>query len=134
MKKFVALFVLLLTILAGCTTANDVTMLKASDAIKRLDAAESMVLVIGISTCAACKEYKPIVREIVKNYEVEIFYVELDSDVNTDVNSLIEKYLIEARWTPTTYIFKNGVLVESKTGAINYSTLKDWLQLNDIIE
>lgn len=134
MKKFVAMFVLLLTILAGCTTANDVTMLKASDAIKRLDAAESMVLVIGISTCAACKEYKPIVREIVKNYEVEIFYVELDSDVNTDVNSLIEKYLIEARWTPTTYIFKNGVLVESKTGAINYSTLKDWLQLNDIIE
>jgi predicted bacteriocin transport accessory protein len=134
MKKFVALFVLLLTILAGCTTANDVTMLKASDAIKRLDAAESMVLVIGISTCAACKEYKPVVREIVKNYEVEIFYVELDSDVNTDVNSLIEKYLIEARWTPTTYIFENGVLVESKTGAINYSTLKDWLQLNDIIE
>ena len=134
MKKFVALVVLLLTILAGCTTANDVTQIKASDAIKRLDAAESMVLVIGISTCAACKEYKPIVREIVKNYEVEIFYVELDSDVNTDVNSLIEKYLIEARWTPTTYIFKNGVLVESKTGAINYSTLKDWLQLNDIIE
>jgi predicted bacteriocin transport accessory protein len=134
MKRFVALLVLLLTILAGCTTANDVTTIKASDAIKRLDAAESMVLVIGISTCAACKEYKPIVREIVKNYEVEIFYVELDSDVNTDVNSLIEKYLIEARWTPTTYIFKNGVLVESKTGAINYSTLKDWLQLNDIIE
>ncbi len=134
MKKFVALLVILLTILAGCSTANDVTTLKASDAIKRLDAAESMVLVIGISTCAACKEYKPIVREIVKNYEVEIFYVELDSDVNTDVNSLIEKYLIEARWTPTTYIFKNGVLVESKTGAINYSTLKDWLQINDIIE
>jgi len=134
MKKFIALFILLLTILAGCTTANDVTLIKASNAIERLDAAESMVLVIGISTCAACKEYKPIVREIVKNYDVEIFYVELDSDVNTDVNSLVEKYLVEARWTPTTYIFKNGVLVESKTGAINYSTLKDWLQLNDIIE
>lgn len=134
MKKFVVLFVLMLTILAGCTSADEVTSLKASEAIKRLDAAESMVLVIGISTCSACKEYKPIVREIVKNYDVEIFYVELDSDVNTDVNSLIEKYLVEARWTPTTYIFKNGVLVESKTGAIKYSTLKDWLQLNDIIE
>ncbi|MDP2814335.1 MAG: thioredoxin family protein [Erysipelotrichaceae bacterium] len=134
MKKFVALFILLLTILAGCTTGNDVTLIKASDAIERLDAAESMVLVIGISTCAACKEYKPIVREIVKNYDVEIFYVELDSDVNADITSLVEKYLVEARWTPTTYIFKNGVLVESKTGAINYSTLKDWLQLNDIIE
>lgn len=134
MKKTIALLILLLTILAGCTTGNDVTMIKASNAIERLDAAESMVLVIGISTCAACKEYKPIVREIVKNYDVEIFYVELDSDVNTDVNSLVEKYLVEARWTPTTYIFKNGVLVESKTGAINYSTLKDWLQLNDIIE
>jgi predicted bacteriocin transport accessory protein len=134
MKKFVVLFVLMLTILAGCTSADVVTSLKASEAIKRLDAAESMVLVIGISTCSACKEYKPIVREIVKNYDVEIFYVELDSDVNTDVNSLIEKYLVEARWTPTTYIFKNGVLVESKTGAIKYSTLKDWLQLNDIIE
>jgi predicted bacteriocin transport accessory protein len=134
MKKIVALVVLLMTVLAGCTTSADVTSIKASDAIKRLDAAESMVLVIGISTCSACKEYKPIVREIVKNYEVKIYYLELDSDVNTDVNALIEKYLIEARWTPTTYIFKNGVLVESKTGAIKYSTLKDWLQLNDIIE
>jgi predicted bacteriocin transport accessory protein len=134
MKKVIVLFVLLFTILVGCTTENDVTQIKASDAIERLDAAESMVLVIGISTCSACKEYKPIVREIVKNYDVEIFYVELDSDVNTDVNSLIEKYLVEARWTPTTYIFKNGVLIESKTGAIKYSTLKDWLLLNDIIE
>jgi predicted bacteriocin transport accessory protein len=134
MKKIVALVVLLMTVLAGCTTSSDVTSIKASDAIKRLDAAESMVLVIGISTCSACKEYKPIVREIVKNYEVKIYYLELDSDVNADVTALIEKYLIEARWTPTTYIFKNGVLVESKTGAIKYSTLKDWLQLNDIIE
>ena len=134
MKKLVVSFVLLLTVLAGCTAADEVTSIKASDAIKRLDAAESMVLVIGISTCSACKEYKPIVREIVKNYDVEIFYVELDSDVNTDVNSLIEKYLVEARWTPTTYIFKNGILVETKTGAIKYSTLKDWLMLNDIIE
>jgi len=134
MKKIVALFILVMTVLAGCTTSADVTSIKASDAIKRLDAAESMVLVIGISTCSACKEYKPIVREIVKNYEVKIYYLELDSDVNTDVTALIEKYLIEARWTPTTYIFKNGVLVESKTGAIKYSTLKDWLQLNDIIE
>ncbi|MBV1709591.1 MAG: thioredoxin family protein [Erysipelothrix sp.] len=134
MKKFVVIGLLLLTILAGCTTAQDVTSIKATEAIKRLDAAESMVLVIGISTCSACKEYKPIVREIVKNYDVEIFYVEFDSDVQTDVNSLIEKYLIEARWTPTTYIFKDGVLVESKTGAIKYSMLKDWLELNDIIE
>jgi predicted bacteriocin transport accessory protein len=134
MKKIVALFILMMTVLAGCTTSADVTSIKASDAIKRLDAAESMVLVIGISTCSACKEYKPIVREIVKNYEVKIYYLELDSDVNTDVTALIEKYLVEARWTPTTYIFKNGVLVESKTGAIKYSTLKDWLQLNDIIE
>ncbi len=134
MKKYIVLFILLITVLAGCTTGSDVTSIKASDAIERLDAAESMVLVIGISTCSACKEYKPIVREIVKNYDVEIYYVELDSDVNTDVNSLIEKYLVEARWTPTTYIFKNGVLIESKTGAIKYSTLKDWLQLNDIIE
>ena len=134
MKKFVVLLILTLTILSGCTTADEITSIKASEAIKRLDAAESMVLVIGISTCSACKEYKPIVREIVKNYDVEIFYVELDSDVNTDINALIEKYLVEARWTPTTYIFKNGVLVESKTGAINYSTLKDWLMLNDIIE
>jgi predicted bacteriocin transport accessory protein len=134
MKKFVVIGLLLLTILAGCSTAQDVTSIKASEAVKRLDAAESMVLVIGISTCSACKEYKPIVREIVKNYDVQVFYVEFDSDVQTDVNSLIEKYLIEARWTPTTYIFKNGVLVESKTGAIKYSMLKDWLELNDIIE
>jgi len=134
MKKFVVIGLLFLTILAGCSTAQDVTSIKASEAVKRLDAAESMVLVIGISTCSACKEYKPIVREIVKNYDVQVFYVEFDSDVQTDVNSLIEKYLIEARWTPTTYIFKNGVLVESKTGAIKYSMLKDWLELNDIIE
>ncbi|PKM86620.1 MAG: hypothetical protein CVU85_07585 [Firmicutes bacterium HGW-Firmicutes-10] len=134
MKKLVVIGLLLLTVFAGCTTSEDVTSIKASEAIRRLDAAESMVLVIGISTCSACKEYKPVVREIVKNYGVQIFYVELDSDVKTDVNSLIEKYLVEARWTPTTYIFKNGVLVESKTGAIKYSMLKDWLQLNDIIE
>lgn len=134
MKKLLVLIALLVITLAGCTPSEDITMIKATEAVKRLDAAESMVLVIGVSTCSACKEYKPIIREIVKNYDVEIFYVELDSDVNADVKALVDKYLIEAKWTPTTYIFENGILVESKTGAIRYTALKDWLQLNEIIE
>lgn len=134
MKKLLFLMALLVIVVAGCAPSKDIKMIKASEAVKRLDAAESMVLVIGVSTCSACKEYKPIIREIVKNYDVEIFYVELDSDSNADVKALVDKYLVEARWTPTTYIFDKGVLVESKTGAIRYTALKDWLQSNEIIE
>jgi len=134
MKK-IFLFSLLLTLmLAGCSGRSNFKTIKAAEAITRLDNQESIVLVIGISTCAACKEYRPIVEELVKNYSFEVFYVELDSDVNTDVQQLIEKHLIEARWTPTTYIFNDGKLVESKTGSIRYQTLRDWLMSYEIIE
>jgi len=134
MKKSIYLILILILVLVGCGTRSNYKSIKATEATAMLDNMDSIVLVIGLSSCAACRSYKPVVEELVKNYDIVIYYVELDTDNRTDVTNLINKHLIEALYTPTTYIFKEGVLVDSVIGDIEYRRLKTWLEGNGVIE
>lgn len=126
MKK-ILIFIVLVLVLFGCAD-NSFKSTPASQVSEKLLNLESVVVVFGQSTCAACTDYKPVLQEIIKNYpNVPIVYVETDKDNRSDVTSLVERFLPDATVTPITYFFVDGELVGFERGAFRYSQLKGFL-------
>jgi predicted bacteriocin transport accessory protein len=133
MKKILILLATMAIFLSACTSSASPTKIKAKDMTKLLDNKETLVVYIGSSVCSACQSYKPIVSELIKNYKVKVYYVETNSDATADLTSLQDKYLGTVQYTPTTFIFKDGVLLDSKVGALGYLALKNWFVQYGII-
>ena len=132
-KLLIALFVMMM-VLSGCSSDKGLEIIPAKDVIERLENDETMVVVIGQSQCSACIAYKPILEELLKNYTVNLAYVELDKDVSEDVVALIETFLLEAEATPTTYFFKDGELVETVVSFVDYRETKKLFESNGALE
>lgn len=125
MKKILIFIAAMAIFLSACSSVGP-TKIKAKEMSKLLDNKETLVVYIGSSICSACKTYKPVVAEIIKNYSVKVYYVETDSDVTSDLTALLNKHLGDVQYTPTTFIFKAGALIDSKVGSLDYIALKNW--------
>ncbi|NLA78417.1 MAG: hypothetical protein GX845_02580, partial [Erysipelothrix sp.] len=108
MKKLVLILALLLMFVGCSNSAEGLPITSANEVQQQLDQDASLIVVIGQSTCSACLQYRPVLREVVTNYDVKLAYVELDKDKAKDVNELVDRHLHEANSTPTTYVFKDG--------------------------
>lgn len=133
-KTISVLSIILLLILSGCAPKSELPIIKAQAVSERLDANETVVVIIGQSTCSACIQYKPVILEILSNYDVNIAYVEWDKDNRDDVSALVMNHLIAANATPTTYVFKEGKLTSTKIGYMDYRQLRTLLQEEGFIE
>jgi predicted bacteriocin transport accessory protein len=134
MKKIIGLLVVMMIVLSGCSSDKGLEKVEAKSVIERLDNDESLVVVIGQSTCSACLQYIPVLEEVIKNYTVNLAYVEIDKDNKDDVSQLVEDYLIEANATPTTYFFEKGELVGRMVGYFDYRETKKMLESNGFLE
>ncbi len=88
---------------------------------EKLDAKESFILVIGSDTCSACKSYEPTMQKVMKDTNLEIFYINLHVLSDEDYSKIYSSYVVTS--TPTTLFFKDGV--ETSTydrivGAVDY--------------
>jgi predicted bacteriocin transport accessory protein len=132
MKKILVLLAVMAIFLSACSSVGP-TKIKAKEMSKLLDNKETLVVYVGSSICSACKAFKPVVAELIKNYKVKVYYVETDSDATGDLTALMNKHLGDVQYTPTTFIFKDGVLLDSKVGALGYIALKNWFVKYGII-
>ncbi len=133
MKKLILLLAVLI-LFVGCSSQKGPTKIKAKDMSALLAEKSTLVFYIGSSVCSACKEYKPIISELVENYDIKIYYVEANTDNTDDLNSLISNYLGVVEYTPHTFIFRGGELLESKVGVIEYLDLKSWLLSYELLD
>lgn len=135
MRKLLLVFVLLMVLLVGCSSEDEIlNMQSASQVSELLEDNANVVVVIGQTTCGACIQYKPVLEELLTNYEFDLVYVELDKDNSDDLKALVDDYLIEANATPTTYVFVEGERVDMYVGYMDYRTTKAFFQSNGVIE
>lgn len=122
-------------LLSGCSNDDDILNIQsAADVIEMLEDDATMVVVIGQTTCGACIQYKPVLEELLTNYDFDLTYVELDLDNRDDLAILVDDYLVEANATPTTYVFVEGERVDMIVGYMDYRTTKAFFEKNNIIE
>lgn len=108
MKKILLMATLLLCVigLTGCSKYTTYTELSFDELQNKLNNKDSFVLVIGSNTCSACAMYKETMEEVIKDKQVEIFYLDNDKLNEEQYLKIKSKYIIEG--TPTTVFIKDG--------------------------
>lgn len=110
--------------------------LNYSDVLEKVNNKEDFVLCVSASECTHCKSYKPKLRKISKDYDIKIYYTDIDKFDDKDYDEFKEKFSFDGG-TPTTIFFKDG---EEKTtatrieGDISMEKTIDKLKKNGFIE
>lgn len=109
MKKILMVITLLLCVagLTGCNKYSTYTELTYSELQTKLENKETFVVVLGSSTCSACAAYKLTMEDVIKDKQVEIFYLDIAKLSSDDSSKFESKFVIAA--TPTTVFIENGV-------------------------
>jgi len=108
-------------------TYLDITM----DDYVKLMKEDTFVVVIGRTGCGFCDKYKPVMNEIIDEYDTMMYYVDIayfgEDDYTTLTNSA--SYLSENEWgTPLTLVFKKGKFVEAFSGYAEKPTIVNFLK------
>ncbi len=75
--------------------------------------------------CGPCKAIGPILEEVAKDYDGKLLIAKMDVDANQAVPA---KFGI--RGIPTLILFKNGVVVDQKVGAMAKGQLTSFIDSN----
>jgi thioredoxin 1 len=75
--------------------------------------------------CGPCKMIAPILEEVAKEYNGKVVIAKMDVDANQAVPA---KFGI--RGIPTLILFKNGVVVDQKVGALSKGQLTAFIENN----
>ena len=134
MKKVItiALAALLLTGCFGPKTYDEISYKKLN---KMIDKKESFVLVIGKETCSACMAYKVVLDEIIKNYGVDIKYLDIAKLTEEEATNLIYDFPFSS--TPTTIFITKGEEKDTNNriiGSDKYSKVVQKLKDNGYIK
>lgn len=140
MKKLILASIMLLLILAGCSSKDaGVTFIDITQLDEKISNNEDFVVILGQDTCTACLEYKPTLEEVVKNKDVEIFYVQIVSTWSIASKQAVIDYFEEdlgqtVQGTPTTYFIKDGVVEDSVLGEQQYLTILGLLETKGYVQ
>lgn len=105
----ISLFVIivLFVVLFNTTNKKDVLQqLNFNEFVKKLDNKESFIFIIERESCSACKQYKPILKQVLIEYNLTAYYIDTDSFNEKEVDNLFKK--INFSGTPTTIFFEDG--------------------------
>ena len=126
MKKIITLITIVLcTIgLTGCNKYTTYTELNYEGLQNKLNNKDTFVIVFGSSTCSACATYKKTMETVIKDNDIEIFYLGLDKLTEDEYSKIYSKYVIQS--TPTTVFIKDGTettTYDRIVGAAGYSSV-----------
>ena len=90
---------------------------------EKIDNKESFILCISATYCSHCKEYKPKLEDISKEYRMDIYYIDFDKYSDKE-QELFRNYISFDGGTPVTLFIKNGE-EETTVNRINGNVSKD---------
>ena len=79
--------------------------IKYSKIIEKIENKENFILIISQSTCSHCATYKPKVEKIAKDYDIIVYYIDIDKEHNKE--KILEELNLSGS-TPMTLFFENG--------------------------
>lgn len=100
-----------------------------------LNGSEPQVVVIGSIGCSHCEEAYPVLKNMIKEYDLNIKYLEL-SYLNSDENAALGNIMANVDGgtsTPNMLIVKDGKVIANSVGFIDQETYVKFLQDNNIL-
>ena len=113
---------------------GELTDISYSDLESMLNNKENKMVFLGSEYCGWCLYQKPILRKIVKDYDVEINYLNLANISEDDSNKLTSLHDDLASFgTPCFIVLENGSVTVVDQGARGTSDMVDFLKTNGFI-
>ena len=130
---FTLLFVLFIFLIKGTYSMEEQTV---DNWYNKSSSGETVVTIIGSSTCSHCQEYKPVITTLAKKYQFKLFFFEADKLNEDDSDKLYNTYDLESfdGRVPYTFIIKDNKFVISKTGFANREDTIEFLKENGVIK
>ena len=92
---------------------NNFINLSYTDILSKIDDKDNFILCNTATDCSHCEEFKPKLKKISNNYDIKIYYTNIDDFSDEQYSEFKTKFGFDGS-TPTTILFKNG---EEKTSA-----------------
>ena len=94
-------------VLISNITASNGTLQKINykELTKKINNKENFVLIVSRTDCSHCMSYKPKVKQIAKDYNLIIYYIDFDEEKNKE--KFLKEYNLDGS-TPITLFIKNG--------------------------
>ena len=108
MKKILFIFVMML-LLTGCSKGK-IIEITFDEYNKKVTNEESFVLVVGSTGCNHCANYRETLKEVIEDYEVEIYYIDRYNFTNEQKSKFLARINFDNNdiMTPTTVCIENG--------------------------
>ena len=116
----IIIFILItLLLFINNNSKGDLIELSYNDVKEKIDNKENFVLCISRTTCSHCADFKPKLKEVAKDNNIDIYYIDVDKYDEEEFSNLIS---FDGS-TPTTIFIKNGE-EETTSNRINGDTSK----------
>lgn len=107
-----------------------------SEYTKMVNNKESFILYIGSATCSHCQDFKPTIEKFIKDYQLDIKYIDISKLDDKQYSVLKNKTKLSG--TPTIVIFKEGIVESGSSnkiqGAVDYETVEDFFKSKEYID
>lgn len=115
MKKkniiFIIAIILLITIISllifNKQTKGEFTKINYNQIKEKIKNKDNFILIVSRTTCSHCLDYKPKVKEITKEYNIKVYYIDYDEESKTNQDKLLNDLNLDGS-TPITMFFKKG--------------------------
>lgn len=135
MKKITKLFitVFLIFIITGCGNEDKhFEEINIDEYNKLIENKETFILEIMSTKCSACTHYKPTLKKVLDDYDIDIKYINILKGDNEKINNIAG---IDG--TPTVIFYKNGeeeTVASRIVGSISYQKTVNKFISNGIID
>lgn len=129
----IIIFLLILLLLFVNNGKGNLIELSYNDIKEKIENKENFVLCVSRTTCSHCADYKPKLKEVAKENNINIYYIDVDKYDEEEFSNLIS---FDGS-TPTTIFIKNG---EEETtsnrinGDVSKSKIIEKLKSNGFVE
>lgn len=131
MKKIIIATMFLLIVLTGCKMRSykEITY---NEYVEKIENEENFILFIGSETCSHCNDYKSKVEKIVKDYQIMIYYIDINKFTDEQLNKF--KTQINFSGTPTTVFIENGKEKTDSKGNVTPYRINGNVDYNKLIK
>ena len=105
-----------------------------------LNGEEASIIYLARPGCTYCQRQEPIVKELISEYNLVFHYLNTDKLTSDEMQSIfsIDEELFgengEEFGTPTTWIVKEGKIVDSLIGLTQKESFEEFLHNNELID
>lgn len=104
---FIAIISILIINYINTPKEGELKKITYKEITTKIENEDTFILIVSKSTCSHCATYKPKIKTIAKDYNIDIYYIDYDTENEETQKQLLKNLNLDGS-TPITMFFENG--------------------------